>query len=112
MNVELIPAIAAAGGGTALIGSIALHEHRRDAAMRSSRVRLGLRFPSGLEPSAVVAAVDGLSGLPSTVELVAEVSATDSGITHAVWVPVVARSSVESILTGAIPGLSFGSSSR
>jgi hypothetical protein len=73
--------------------------------MRSSRVRLVMRFPSGLEPSAVVAAVDGFSGLPSTVELVAEVSATGSGIEHAVWVPVAARSSVEAILTGAIPGL-------
>lgn len=105
MNTEIIPGVIAATGGVAMLGGIALHEHRRDEVMRASRVRLVLRFPAGLEPSAAVAVLDGFSGLPTTAELVVELSATDGEITHAIWVPKVVRSSVESILTGAIPGL-------
>ncbi|MGN6373689.1 MAG: type IV secretory system conjugative DNA transfer family protein [Solirubrobacteraceae bacterium] len=87
------------------MAGILLHEHRQDEAMRASRARLAVRFPTGLEPSAAVSALDGLSGLPSSVELVAELSATEDGIGHAIWVPATVRSSVESALTGAIPGL-------
>src|SRR4051812_28122122 len=35
---ELIPAIAAASGGVALGGGIALHERRRETAMKASRL--------------------------------------------------------------------------
>lgn len=105
MNADLVPAVTAAGGGSLLMAGIWLHEHRRDVAMRASRVRLSARFPTGLDPSAAVAALDGLSGLPSTAELIMELAATENGIEHAIWVPEAVRSSVESALTGAIPGL-------
>src|ERR1035441_4611712 len=48
---------------------------------------------------------DVLSGLPYTTELVAEIVAGEGRIEHFLWVPAMARSSVESILTGVIPSL-------
>ncbi len=105
MNTDLVPAVAAATGGSALLGGIWLHEHRQGEAMRAGRVCLSLRFPTGLEPLRAFAALDGLSGLPYTTELVAEVVASEGRIEHFLWVPSVARSSVESILTGVIPSL-------
>ena len=73
--------------------------------MRTSRVRLGLRFPLGMEASQVVAALDGLCGLPDTSELVLEIVADEHGIKHALWVPETVRDSVVSTLAGAIPSL-------
>jgi hypothetical protein len=105
VNTELVPAVAAATGGSALLAGIWLHEHRQGEAMRAGRIRLGLRFPTGLEPVRAFAALDGLSGLPYGTELVAEVVAGEGRIEHFLWVPGVARSSVESILTGVIPSL-------
>jgi hypothetical protein len=105
VNTDLVPAVAAATGGSALLGGIWLREHRQGEAMRAGRVRLSLRFPTGLEPLRAFAALDGLSGLPYTTELVAEVVAGEGRIEHFLWVPAVARSSVESILTGVIPSL-------
>ena len=75
MNGDLTPAVVAATGGSAMLAGIWLHERRRDEAMRSSRVRLDLRFPLGLEPFRAYAALDGLSGLPNAGELIAEVMA-------------------------------------
>jgi hypothetical protein len=46
LNTELIPGVLAATGGSAMLGGILLHEHRRDEAMRASREHLGLRFPA------------------------------------------------------------------
>jgi hypothetical protein len=105
MNSELIPALAAAGGGSVLIGGIWLHESRQTEAMRRSRVRLSLRFPASLDPLAAKASVIGLSGLPQANELLFEVAAGDGGIKHFVWVPAAVRASVVSVLTGAMPGL-------
>ncbi len=105
MNTELVPSVVAATGGGVMLGGIWLHEYRREEAMRAGRVRLSLRFPAGLEPLRAFAALDGLSGLPHTAELVAEVVAGEGRIEHFLWVPSVARSSVESILTGVIPSL-------
>ena len=105
MNSDLIPAIAAAGGGSALITGIWGYERRRDEAMRASRVRLALRFPVGLEPLRAFAALDGLSGLPFTTELVAEVAASEGSIGHFLWVPRAVRSSAVSVLTGVIGSL-------
>jgi Type IV secretion-system coupling protein DNA-binding domain/Helicase HerA, central domain len=105
MNADLTPALIAAGGGSALLAGIWTHEYRTAEAMRKSRVRLGLRFPIGLEPSRAFAALDGLSGLPYTTELIAEVVAGEGSIAHFLWAPTSVRSSVESIMTGVIPSL-------
>ena len=105
MNGEVIPALVAAGGGSALMSGIWVHERRRDEAMRASRVRLGLRFPLSLEPLRAFAAIDGLSGLQHTNELIAELAASESRIEHFLWVPAAVRTSAESILTGVIGSL-------
>ncbi len=89
-----------------MITGIWLHEHRQAEAMRRSRVRLGLRFPIGLEPSQALAALDALAGLPPhTSELVAEVVAGEDSIAHFLWVPESVRASVQSTMTGVIPSL-------
>ncbi len=72
--------------------------------MRRSRVRLGLRFPVGLEPAQALAALDG-RGLPPSSELVAEVVAGEDSIAHFLWVPESVRASVQSTMTGVIPSL-------
>jgi hypothetical protein len=105
LNGDLIPALAAAGGGSALITSIWTYERRRDEAMRASRVRLALRFPASLNPLAAKAALSSLAGLQSEVELIFEVAADGDGITFFLWVPSAVKSSVVSVLSGAMPGL-------
>jgi hypothetical protein len=105
MNADLLPALMAAGGGSLLLAGIWTHEHRRDRAMRESRVRLALRFPIGTEPRQALATLDGLAGLPYTTELVAEVAAAEGEIAHALWVTGSLRSSVTATLTGVMPGL-------
>jgi hypothetical protein len=104
VNADL-PALFAAGSGVTMLAGIAAHEHVRAEGMRASRVRLATRFPAGLEPAQVVAAWEGLAGLPYTTELVAEVVATEGSITHALWVPQAARGSVRSTFAGVIPSL-------
>jgi hypothetical protein len=81
------------------------YERRRDAAMRRSLVRLALRWPVGLEPLRAFAALDGLSGLPYTNELIAEVSAREGSIEHFLWVPAGVRSSAVATLTGVVGSL-------
>jgi hypothetical protein len=88
-----------------MLAGIWAHEHRQGEAMRRSRVRLGLRFPVGLEPSQALAALDGLAGLPYTSELVAEVVAGEDSIAHFLWVPEPVRVSARSTMTGVIPSL-------
>ena len=105
MNADLTPAVVAAGGGSLLMGGILIHERRRDEVMRASRVRLGLRFPVSLEPLRAFAALDGLSGLPHTSELIFEVAAREGSIEHFLWVPAAVRSSVTSTLGGVIGSL-------
>lgn len=105
MNADLAPALVAAGGGSLLMGGIWLHEHRRDRAMRSGRVRLALRFPVGVEPAQALAALDSLCGLPHTAELIAEVAAGEGSIGHAVWVPETVCEAVRSMAAGVIGGL-------
>ena len=101
----LTPALIAASGGSALLIGILGWEHRQNEAMRASLVRLATRFPIGLEPAQAFAALDGLSGLPYTTELIAEVAASEGSITHALWVPRALRSSVQATLSGVIPSL-------
>jgi hypothetical protein len=102
MNVDLIPALAAAGGGSAMLAGIWTHERRRDEAMRASRVRLSMRFPANLDPIRAYAALDGLSGLPYTNELIAEIEATEGTIRHFLWIPETVRASATSTLTGVV----------
>lgn len=102
MNADLTPAVVAASGGSALITIIMAREHRLDAAMRRDRVRLAIRFPVSLDPLRAFAALDGLSGLPYTTELVAEIAAREGSIEHFLWVPRAVRASVVSTLTGVI----------
>ena len=102
---SLAPALVAAGGGSGMLAGVWAYERRQDETMRASRVRLDLRFPLGLEPIRAYAALDGLSGLPHAGELIAEVTAREGSITHALWAPVAVRSSVISTMTGIIPSL-------
>ncbi len=104
MNADLTPTITAAGGGSLLVTGIWLHEHRRDKAMRSSRIRHTLAFPP-LAPDAGRAALQALSGLPHHQELVLEVAANGDGVRHAMWVPESSWLSVRASLTGLLPGL-------
>ena len=70
MNADLAPALVAAGGGmTALLAGVWAHERRADEAMRASRLRLSVRFPTGLDPLRAFAALDCFSGLPVGTEL-------------------------------------------
>jgi len=110
MNADLIPAVAAAGGGSLLITGIWLHEHRRDEAMRRSRIRHTLAFPP-LTPDAGRAALQALSGLPHDQELVLEVAADGDGVRHALWVSQASWRSVQASLTGLLPGLRISESS-
>jgi hypothetical protein len=102
MNGDLIPAVAAATGGSALISGIWAYEHKQAEKMRKSRVRYALRFPASLDPLTAAAVLSNLSGLPGEVELVFEVAADGDGIKHFLWVPEAVRASV---LTGAMAGL-------
>ncbi|HKP90643.1 MAG TPA: type IV secretion system DNA-binding domain-containing protein [Thermoleophilaceae bacterium] len=102
---ELAPALVAAGGGGALLGAIAIHEHRRDRAMRSSRLSYSAVFPVGTEPEAAVSALESFWGLGFGFELVAEVVADESSIHHLLHVPESGAGSVIDHLAAAIPGL-------
>jgi hypothetical protein len=104
MNADL-PALVAAGSGASLLVGIAAFEHRQAERMRASRVRLSTRFPASLEPVQVLAAWDGLSGLPYTTELVAEVVASEGSITHSLLVSEQARESVRASLVGSVPSI-------
>jgi hypothetical protein len=105
MTDALVPALVAGSSGSVMIGAILAREWRSEKAMRRSRLRLGLRFPVGLESSQALAALDGLAGLPYTSELIAEVMAGEDSIAHFLWVPESVRASVCSTMTGVIPSL-------
>jgi hypothetical protein len=105
VNADLTPALIAAGGGSAMLAGIYLHERRQDEAMRASRVRLSLRYPHDLDATVAVASLDGLAGWPHTTELLFELAAREGSITHALWVPAAQRSSAEAILGGVIRSL-------
>ncbi len=105
MNGAVIPALVAAGGGTAMMAGVHLHERRRDEAMRASRERLSVRFPTGLEPLRAYAALDAFAGLPLGTELIVEIVAREGSIGYGLWVPADARSSVEASLRGLISSI-------
>jgi hypothetical protein len=105
MNSDLIPAVVAAGGGGALLGSIYLYEQRRLAAMREGRQRYVVRFPRGLDPLAAEQALSQLAGLPDYAELVAETVVTEDGVQFVLAIPAQVSSSVIGTLTSTLPGL-------
>lgn len=105
MNSDLVPAVVAAGGGSAMLAGIWAHEYRRDAAMRASMVRLAARFPLGADPASAKVALSGIAGSSRSMECVFEVAMTSEGLAHAVLVPAAARDSVTSMLRAALPGL-------
>jgi hypothetical protein len=108
VNADLTPALVAAGGGSAMLTGIWWQEHRREAAMRASRERLGLRFPLALDAGVGVLALRSLAGSSGRLELVFEVVVTPEGISHCLLVPKAARRSVASALSAAIPSLWIG----
>lgn len=105
MNGELLSLVAVGGSGSAMLAGIAAHEQAQAAKMRSSRVRLGVRYPLGLEATQVAAVWNGLAGLPFRFELVAETLATEGSITHSLLVPEQARESVRASLVGSVPSI-------
>jgi hypothetical protein len=102
---ELAPALVAAGGGGALLGAIAVHEHRRDRVMRDSRLTYSAVFPLGTQPAAALSALESFWGLGFGFELVAEVVAASNGIHHLLHIPEAGSSSIIDHLSAAIPGL-------
>jgi hypothetical protein len=105
MNGDLVPALAAAAGGSVLLGGVWAYERKHDEAMRSSRARLSLRFPAQLDPLRAYAAVNGLTGLAYRNELIAETAARPGSIEHFLWVPSKAQASVTATLSGVVPSL-------
>jgi hypothetical protein len=88
-----------------MLAGITVREQALAEQMRASRVRLSARFPAGLEAAQVSAVLEGLAGLPTSMELVAEIAACDGSITHGLHVPEPMQESVRSTLTGIIPSL-------
>jgi hypothetical protein len=105
MNEAIIPAMAAAVGGTALGGAILIQEARAESAMRANRVRLKVTFPASADVLYAKAALNAIAGTDSRLEYVFELDATNDGVRYYLLVPAVARASVASILQGALPGL-------
>lgn len=102
---ELIPALAAAGGGGALLAGIAIHEHRQNAAMRDSRLSYSMIFPLGSDGHAALSALESLSGLGTQFEIVAELVAGARGIHHLLHLPERTASSALNHLSAGLPGM-------
>lgn len=104
---ELVPAVVAIGGGSALYGAIALRERRLEADMRSSRLTYALTFPVGSTSSAALSALASMCGMQSTAEMVFEVAADASGIHHLLHAPEKVAISVVDHLAAGLPGTRF-----
>lgn len=105
MNNEIVPALVAAGGGAALLGAVATHEHRRESAMKAGRQAYAVTFPVSTDPNAALAALKSLSGIGMTQELVAEMVADEHGIHHLLHLPEAVAASVTSHLGASLPGI-------
>jgi hypothetical protein len=105
MNGDLVPAITAAAGGSALMGTIVAFERKRDHEMKASRVRLALTFPAKLDPLHAKAALAALAGSDWREEFVFSVEASASGTRHYLHVPAAIRAGVVAALSAAMPGL-------
>jgi len=105
MKTELVPAVVAAVGGSAMLGAVVVTEARHEARMRAGRVPVGLTFPRGVEGRAVQRALDALGGLAPTNEIVAEVAASGQEIAHRLQLPEGVARDVATQLRAAMPGL-------
>lgn len=105
MKTELMPAVAAAVGGSAMLSVVVVTEARQAARMRAGRVPVRLTFPRGVEGRAVQRALDALGGLAPTNEIVAEIAASGQEITHCLHLPESVRRDVATQLRAAVPGL-------
>jgi hypothetical protein len=108
MNEAILPAMVAAVGGTALGGTILVHEARAESAMRTSRVRLAITFPASADAIYAKAALSALSGTDPRLEYVFELDASNDGVRYFMLVPSAARVSVLAMLP--IPGVEVGAS--
>lgn len=105
MSSALAPALIASIGGGGLLAVVVITETRRESAMRSSRVALGVTFPLDTSREAAERALTALAGLAPTVELVAEVAARGEEITHRLHLPEPLVGAVRAQLGAAVPGL-------
>lgn len=105
MNGDLVPAITAAAGGSALMGGIIAFEKKRDQEMKASRARLALTFPAKLDALHAKAALAALAGGDWHEEFVFSVEASASGTRHYIHIPAAIRTSVVAALSAAMPGL-------
>jgi hypothetical protein len=105
MSAELVPAALAVCGGAGLVAAVAAYETRRAGEMRSSRIRLGARFPLGTESGGAIAALRGLSGLGWRQEMVFEVCGRERRISHALLISDDLRESVTGGMAAALPGI-------
>ena len=110
MNTEIVPAAIAACGGAGLVAAVATYEARRAAEMRAGRVRMGMRFPLGMESDAALSAMRALSGLDWRSEMVFELRARESQISHALSVPGDSSDAVRRGLSAALPGIRIDTS--
>jgi hypothetical protein len=108
VNSELVPAVIAAAGGSAMVSAVLVTEYRRVQAMRASRVYVGLRFPL-LDAADAKAALHAISGMPERQELIFELQADGHGIRHGLWVPRSSQMSLTASLTGLLAGLRVSS---
>jgi hypothetical protein len=105
VNDALIPAVVAAGGGSAMLGAIVTYERVRDRRMRASRQSYWLVFPRGTDPKDATAALRTLTGVGFTYEVVSEVVADEAGIHHLLHLPERVASTILDQLTASLPGL-------
>ncbi|UUY01565.1 hypothetical protein LRS13_12555 [Svornostia abyssi] len=94
----------AAGGGTALLATIVVHEHTRERRMRASRKVYLLRFPAGATATDAAATLRSLAGLSDEHELIVEVGAGPDGIRHLIQIPEAAIGSVVGHFEASLPG--------
>jgi hypothetical protein len=105
MSAATIPALIAASGGSLLLGGIYAHEYQRVEVMRRSRVRHGLQFPINLGADRATSALASLSALREPCEFIAELTASEQGITHGWLIPQTVADSVMAQLSSLMPGL-------
>jgi hypothetical protein len=105
VKTELIPAVTAAVGGSALLGGIVATEARQARRMRASRLPFVLTFPLATDAAGAKRALVALSGLSAANEVIAEVAGCNEQIVHRLWIPEAVAAAVCAQLRAAIPGL-------
>lgn len=105
MASDLLPAVVAMTGGTALLGGIVAHETKRESVMRRGRQTYAVIFPTGATPEAAVGALSAVAGSDYRFEFVFEVVASADGIAHLLHLPQGAATAVIDILSACLPGI-------